>query len=895
MRLVQPDRWRSVFLAIAMASFSPTLVGFAQARSYVEEAEQFLKNGDLKSAVIQLRNAVREAPDDPKIRAQLAEAYLRTGDLPGAEREARAARDRKGDEADYLPVLVDVLLRQSKFADLLGQVRPGDRAPVVESKIRLAIGMAELGLHRSEKAEPALRDAVRLDPKSTQAKLAIARFLTSRDPNEADRIIEGVLAEDPRLAEAIQVKGTVLAAQGDREGAMHRFDDAIKIDPQNRSARLSRVVLNIQDRKFAAADEDLNPILKANPNDVQANLLRARELASQKQYAKADEILERLSPAFETFLEGYYLQGMTKFELGQFGQAEALLNKYIARRPEDANATRLIAMVALRQGRASRAIDYLKPLADRTPEDVATLGLLGNAYIAAGKPDLALEQFHKASAIDPDNPTMSAKVALAEMGTGKGKEGLAELERVFESEAGITVAGPALVLAELRAGQVDKAAAAVAKLVDRDPQNPLYQTLLGTVRNRQGDNAGAETALRASMKLQPGSGAAARNLANLYLAAGRTEDAAKAYQDLLAKKPNDVTGLLGLAEVAVTRQEWDQATDYLNQARTATPNDPTPGIQLVNLYLLRGDSQRAKAITDQLAAQFNTNPNVLDAQGRAQVAIGDNNGAVSTYKRAYQLTPTSGPIISRYLSLLLVTKNFPEARTLVQQAIDRNPTNAGLKVDLVRVEAQAGGLDAGIAKARSFAQADPDSARYDLVSAELYENVGRNAEAQEVLEKGVLARPSNAELKIALAGFYGRRGELAKSEALLDRVVATNPNNAAALNDLAWMHQQQGDLAKARDLAERAFAVAPRVGQIEDTLGWILLAQGEMEKALTYLKAANTAVPRDPSIQYHLAVALGRSGKSADAKSLLEKLLSSGVEFGDKAEAEKLLTKLKNG
>src|SRR5712691_5098295 len=124
MRLAQPDRWRSVFLAIAMASFSQTLAGVAHGSSYVEDAQQYLKNGDLKSAVIQLRNAVREAPDDPKIRAQLAEAYLRTGDLPGAEREARAARDRKGDEADYLPVLVDVLLRQGKFADLLGQVQP---------------------------------------------------------------------------------------------------------------------------------------------------------------------------------------------------------------------------------------------------------------------------------------------------------------------------------------------------------------------------------------------------------------------------------------------------------------------------------------------------------------------------------------------------------------------------------------------------------------------------------------------------------------------------------------------------------------------------------------------------------------------------------------------------
>jgi hypothetical protein len=55
------------------------------------------------------------------------------------------------------------------------------------------------------------------------------------------------------------------------------------------------------------------------------------------------------------------------------------------------------------------------------------------------------------------------------------------------------------------------------------------------------------------------------------------------------------------------------------------------------------------------------------------------------------------------------------------------------------------------------------------------------------------------------------------------------------------------------------------------------------------------AMPRNPNVQYHWAVALNRSGKSADARNVLEKLLASGGEFENKADAEQLLTKLKNG
>jgi predicted Zn-dependent protease len=110
-------------------------------------AEQHIVQGDLKAAEIQLRNAIREAPQDPILRARLAEVYLQLGDAQSAEREARAARERNGNEADYLPVLADALICQEKFADLIDLVQPGDRAPLLESKLRTALGAAAAGLH----------------------------------------------------------------------------------------------------------------------------------------------------------------------------------------------------------------------------------------------------------------------------------------------------------------------------------------------------------------------------------------------------------------------------------------------------------------------------------------------------------------------------------------------------------------------------------------------------------------------------------------------------------------------------------------------------------------------------------------------------------------------------
>jgi Flp pilus assembly protein TadD len=126
-------------------------------------------------------------------------------------------------------------------------------------------------------------------------------------------------------------------------------------------------------------------------------------------------------------------------------------------------------------------------------------------------------------------------------------------------------------------------------------------------------------------------------------------------------------------------------------------------------------------------------------------------------------------------------------------------------------------------------------------------------------------------------------------------VIEEHPNDSSALKNLALLYQRQGDLAQARELVQQAFAVSPRDPYIDDILGWILLDQGEADKAITYLSAANLSAPRNPDIQYHLAVALYRVGRAADAQALLEILLDSGVSFTERTEAEKLLHDLKPG
>ncbi len=923
-RLHRNCLWCAIAFALCV---SPYVAAIANDSGSRQDAVQSSKDEEPKAALITLKNAIRKSPQDAALHVKIAKLYFQLGDSASAEREARAARDLKGGEADYLPVFLDAMLVRKEFKEIYDLIEPGDRSPVLESKVRTALGTAAVRLGYDTKAEALLRDAIKLDPSVVEPRIQLARFLSVTSPEEAVGVIDEAIAANPKSAELLQVKGDMLWSRGDANGAVQLFGEALNVDPDYQLARLSRANVNVARGEFAAADQDLDPILQATPKNFMANYLRGLEYVKQRNYTAADRVFASTAGAFTAFPYGYYVQGATKFALGKFGQAESILRDYLKHFPTDPHATRLIARAALQQHGAPRAIDYLKPLADKSPPDAATLNLLGDAYMADGKPGAALQQFQKAAALEPGNAAIKTQVAVAEISSGQAGQGLAQLEEVFSGETGETVAGPTLVLAELRAGNVEKAAEVAKSLIKRDPANLHYQILLGEVRVAQRDYAGAETAFRAALSRNPDFSAATRDLAQLYAMTGRTENAKRTYSDVLTKNPADTMALLGLAHFAIAERKWPEAIDLLNSARAAAPYDPAPGLELVALYEQRHDWNSAKAVAAELYAQFPRDVNVIVAFGRTRLESGDTDAAISSYKLAHQLAPDSTPLRSAYVALLKQAKYFREARDVLKEAIIREPQNTSLKADLLRADAEIDGVDTAVSKARESAASDPGNSIYDVVSAELLEKAGRGQQALALLENAVALRPTDAGLAPALTRLYLRMDLPAKAEAFLkarlevdpddlaarselafyyagqkknaaaiseySRLVEHDPADSTALNNLACLYQGQGEPGIARELAQRAFKISPGDPHIGDTLGWILVEQGEAETGLAYLNAANSRAPEDLDVQYHLAVALHRVGRAADARAMLENLLGSAGSFADRAEAEKLMQELK--
>lgn len=906
-----------------LAGANPSVADDAQ--TYVSDAQARIAAGDLKGAEIQLRNAVREHPDDAAIHSKLAELYLKLDNLPAAEAEARLARQDHGSADDVDPVLAEALARQNKVTQLLELVKPADRRPKQESRVRLQLGLAHFVLHENAEAEPLLRDAVNLDEDAADPKIAIARLLISKheyDDAEAELArAQQIAPDDPA---PMQLRGEILFDKGDVPGALKQFEAVLEKHPNHLPTLFAHANVSMTTGKLDDAQRDIELALKIDPRNLVGNYLSAMLSAKRGDLKAADDRLTSISPNFSTFPEGYYLQGAVQFSLGEDEQAASNLGKYLARNPSFLPARRLIAMLAARKRQWTRVIDTLKPVIDANTSDPQSVGLLAQAYQMTGNRDKALQLFQTAMQENADNSAVMTQFALVQMQLGDTKGGVTQLEALAANEKSAEIAGPVLVMTKLRSGQVTAAAEEAEALLKRNPKDVLAQDLLGVARMAQRNYAEAAAIFEVIFQRDHNLVQVQRNLAKAYQSQGRIEDAKKIWSAILESKPGDAEALISLAGIASQAKDYDKAHELLKKAQEGAPQDTAPGILQVQLFAEQKDWSKALQAVRDLEGQFPANPTIITLAAQVRTASGDLKGAVSELQQGVQAFPGSAPAYLALTQAQLRAGDKSGALATLDKAVTVAPGNLaviGAFVDLLYDER---GIDAARDAVRKLTRAQPGIGA--IMQANLLLRTKDRAGAIALLSQEQQQRP-NARVATRLAQFMYLDGKPKDAEAILsawlkdhggdldvrrelanmelverqfddaardyEQVLAGAPLDPISLNNLAWIYDKKGD-PRALSLAEQGYNLAP-TSERGDTIGWILVEHGNSQRALPYLQQAATTAPQNPSIQYHYAVALKATGSKDQARDVLERIVKSEVRFDDRSNAQRLLAELQNG
>ncbi len=396
--------WPSIAFAIAMCTVAYPAAADKDTGS-VKEAGQNLKDEDPKALLITLKNAIRKSPQDPAAHLEIARLYFQLGDAASAEREARAARDLKGDEAEYLPVLLDAMLARKEFKEIYDLIEPGDRNPVLESKVRTALGTAAVRQGYDTRAEALLRDAIKLDgdtnlalssnklahqlaPDATPIRSAYiallkqAKYLREtrdvlkeamiREPQNAslkadliraDAEIDGVDAAVSKAREAAAsdpdnsihdvVSAELYEKAGRGEEAVSLLENAVASRPSGKTSRLLLPAFTFVWAWPAKAESFLQTRLQVDPNYLAARSELAFYFAGQKKNAAAIAEYSHLvedHPADPTALNNLACLYQRQ---GELGMARELAQRAFGISPGDAHYRRY-SRVDLGGARGSR-------------------------------------------------------------------------------------------------------------------------------------------------------------------------------------------------------------------------------------------------------------------------------------------------------------------------------------------------------------------------------------------------------------------------------------------------------------------------------------------------------------------------------------------------------------
>jgi putative PEP-CTERM system TPR-repeat lipoprotein len=882
-----------------------------------QQASQF------RAAVITLKNALTQSPNEPQTRYQLATVYLDAGDALSAEKEIRLALQLGFRPDAAMPVLGRALVLQGQFQKVLDET--AREAEKNGAELLCVRADAWLALGKPDDATRLYESVLLAHPSYPSALTGLGRVaFMARDVEKANLYAARALAAAPRNTDVLLFEGDLRRAENQPALALAAYDKVLSINPAHRSAYVEKAYLEIGMGRFEAAQAALDAAREIAPASVLVAYTQALLDFSEGKNADAQLSLQKVLRVAPEHMPTVLLAGALCLNLGSLHQAEHHLRHYLEKNPHNLYARKMLAQTLLRSGHTPDALEVLTPALADSQQDVQLLALAGESYMQARNFNKAEEFFEKASNLEPKAANLRTSVALSKLGKGQQAQAVSDLQLATRLDATSQQAGMALVRTELGLEHFDSALAAVLALEKAQPGVAAVEDLKGMVYIGKRDMARARAQFLKALVTQPSYFPAAANLAQLDM---RENDAAAARRQLQAfvdKNPASIEGMTALASLDQSEGKVDNATKWLERASAAQADAVAPAVNLMGQYLRTGATQKALDLARKLLVTHPGEPDLLDLLGRGFLANGQQDDALTTYKELALALPRSAYAQMQVAAVQVLLQRYAPAEDSLKTALALQPDFPAAQLALAELYARKGSNELALMMAGRIQSMHPRAAAgfqlegdvlmgqgkparalpafeqafaFSRTSELLIKTVnaqrlaGKPAEAAARLASWLRQHPADVRVQLFVASTLSADKQYKQAAFQLESAVKLQPANVAALNNLALAYQMSKD-PRAQQVAEQAYALAKDQPPVMDTLGWILVDQGDAARGLAILRQASAKAAQARDIRYHLAMGLFKTGDKDGARKELERLAAGDMRFAQADEARALLKQL---
>jgi tetratricopeptide (TPR) repeat protein len=236
---------------------------------------------------------------------------------------------------------------------------------------------------------------------------------------------------------------------------------------------------------------------------------------------------------------------------------------------------------------------------------------------------------------------------------------------------------------------------------------------------------------------------------------------------------------------------------------------------------------------------------------------------------------------------------FEQAEAAFARALSDDPTSAEALYGRGSSLLQLGRTEEA---RQDFQEATKAKASYPDTLANVWNNLGllstregRIPEAVDYFEKALTISPDHLVALDNLGNAYRVMKRLHEAKRVFEHAVQAGPADADAHYGLAMVYAQTGDTQAAYEHLQRALAIRPDYPEAMNNLGILLLRTDRPDEAVEMFRKCMRVAPGFDQAYLNLAKVYALKGNNADARTVLQQLLS---QRPDDEQAQKLLEQL---
>ncbi len=723
----------------------------------LDRAQRLWAEEQRDEAIGLLAELHEKAPENVSVVMQLARMYVSGGRREEAAKLLAAAKARLGEneDIDFEIARLGETDPEKRFEMLLERVDKKFADDPLSAALTKANACAIVG--NAQRELTYLQEAERVDPDSPALIQQMFTYATrQKDWPLAEQYADKAAEADVDGLEGAGVRIRLAQAKGEYESAIGALQDLLARRPELKTAWVAIGQCYLATEQFVRARESYAEAERRDPGFAAAIVGLARVAEGQNKWQEHERWIRRAYQLPLGRRHPYVSESYLNYE-EKNATDETIAAKIIPKReriakrqPNDLINRYHLAVLYERMERFGQAEKTYRYIYENALDKIEAAKLLAKYYVRAQRSSLVDKIF-------------SELLTKAQTPADKAK---------------IWVAWSTC----LQFYSLEQALAALGKAIENDPSLPDAHLAKAQYLAKQQRWAEAVGAMETYLQLNPPDPENARKDLILYLIeSGKTDEAAKRIDAILAADSTDSHGLTLKGIIAWKQRQLSKAESLFDRAIEMNPDSPLPLRYRTKLHIERGELARAK---EDLQKALQLSDTVTLSMDLAAVcrALGDLAQAEQVYRDILRGKPRHEQATEQLVSLYLQQGKWDQMESQLRSARRIFPNN----VMLVLYEVQMWRARNDLARQMSaYAKALEMAPRSRLVvtgymtallEAGKYDDVIRIAGRYEDEPEWA------AVIKAHRAAALAKKGKSAEAEQLFITAVQTaSPNQLAAI------------------------------------------------------------------------------------------------------------------